>query len=63
LDNGYDYSELYELLEDHGYTIYIRPIEEHKVSSNTHDTELDTGLLKELTPRGIGLDDHRWGKK
>ena len=31
IDKGYDYPEVYELLEDYGYTIHIRLRGEHKV--------------------------------
>ena len=32
MDKGYDYPEVYELLEDHGYTIHIRSRGEHRVN-------------------------------
>jgi putative transposase len=32
MDKGYDYPEVYELLEDHGYTIHIRLRGEHKTN-------------------------------
>jgi putative transposase len=31
MDKGYDYPEVYELLEDYGYTIHIR-LREHRVN-------------------------------
>jgi hypothetical protein len=31
MDKGYDYPEVYELLEDYGYTIHIRLRGEHRV--------------------------------
>jgi hypothetical protein len=44
MDKGYDYPEVYELLEDYGYTIHIR------LRGEYYDTEIDIGLLKEPTP-------------
>ncbi len=32
MDKGYDYPEVYELLEDHGYTIHIHSRGEHRVN-------------------------------
>jgi hypothetical protein len=49
-DKGYDYTEVYELLEDYGHTIHVSLSGEYRVNCKYHDTELDIGLLKELTP-------------
>ena len=32
MDKGYDYPEVYELLEDYGYTIHIRLIGEYRIN-------------------------------
>ena len=51
MDKGYDYPEVYELLEDYGYTIHIRLRGEHRVNCKRIPRyELDIGLLKEPTP-------------
>lgn len=51
MDKGYDYPEVYELLEDYGYTIHIPLRGEHRANCKCQyqDTELDIGLLKEPT--------------
>jgi hypothetical protein len=60
MNNGYNYPEGYELLEDYGgYTIHIHLREkESRINSKQipHDTELNAGLLKEPTPGWTGLD-------
>jgi putative transposase len=51
MDKGYDYPEVYELLEDYGYTIHIRLRGEYRANcKRIPDTELDIRLLKEPTP-------------
>ena len=52
IDKGYDYPEVYELLEAYGYTIHIRSRgEENRINSKEIPRyRLNTGLLKEPTP-------------
>ena len=50
MDKGYDYPEVYELLEDYGYTIHIRlrgEEEEEEIARRYQNIEPDAGLLKE----------------
>ena len=53
LDKGYDFPEVYELLEEYGYTIHIRLRGEEKSNNKEEgipkyrDDALDAGLLKE----------------
>ena len=51
MDKGYDFPEVYELLEEYGYTIHIRLRGEersnNKEEKEYQNTELDDGLLKE----------------
>ena len=49
MDKGYDFPEVYDLLEEYGYTIHIRLRGGEKVEKEKEyqNTELDDGLLKE----------------
>ena len=49
MDKGYEFPEVYELLEEYGYTIHIPLRGEKKATREKRylDTELGVGLLKE----------------
>jgi putative transposase len=47
MDKGYDYPEVYELLEDYGYTIHVRLRGEERSRRRYQNIEPDAGLLKE----------------
>ena len=50
MDKGYEFPEVYELLEEYGYTIHIRlkgKEREAALKKEYQNTELDDGLLKE----------------
>ena len=49
MDKGYEFPEVYELLEEYGYTIHIRlkGKERRSIKKEYQTTELDDGLLKE----------------
>ena len=50
MDKGYEFPEVYELLEEYGYTIHIRLKGKERrraLKKEYQNTELDDGLLKE----------------
>ena len=59
MDKGYAFPEVYELLEEYGYTIHIRlkGKERTTIKKEYQNTELDDGLLKEPIRGLTGLDD------